>query len=109
MATITIPPKLARYPELSSALVNAVGLFVDQAKDGITRQELRAMLAQSSVIFVDIARHYDMTGEEKKALVDLALATLLSAVGPMLIDTAATVIANRLTAYELNAAVIATA
>lgn len=93
---ITVPPQLAKYPELSAALVNAIGLFVDDAKDGITRQEARKMLMQASTIFVDIARNYDLRGDEKKAIVDLALVILLDAVGGSLIDTAATVIAGLL-------------
>jgi hypothetical protein len=93
---ITVPPQLAKYPELSAALVNAIGLFVDDAKDGITRQEARKMLMQASTIFVGIARNYDLRGDEKKAIVDLALVILLDAVGGSLIDTAATVIAGLL-------------
>ena len=90
------------YPEILDEVRAAVayGRSLAADNDGITRQDVRSIFARTAPVLIEILRDYgSMTGQQKKAIVDAALAEVLLQLKPYLLDTASTVIASLLPWY----------
>lgn len=80
---LTIPAKLNGFPELQAAVVELTSNALEAADGGITYAEAQKILFSAAPVFVEIVRQYsDLSGEQKKQLVDEAMKHLLRAIGP---------------------------
>jgi hypothetical protein len=92
----------ASYPEVLEEVRAAVayGRSLAADADGLSRQDLRSIVARSAPVLIEILRGYEsMKKQQKKAIVDAALAEVLLQLKPYLIDTAAAIIASLLPWY----------
>lgn len=98
----TVDRSFASYPEILDEVLEAVayGRSLAADADGLTRQDIRLTIARTAPVLIEILRSYaSMTGQQKKALVDAALAEVLLQLEPYLLDTASTIIASLLPWY----------
>lgn len=86
---LTIPSALNGYPELQQAVIQLAGQAVDAFDDEIiTYEEAKSFLFKVAPILIEITRSYKtLSGEQKKGLVDAALAYIVKAIEPRVAGT----------------------
>jgi hypothetical protein len=95
MSLVSIPEQLWAYPELGKALVELTGDAIVKGQGGYTWPEIRSIAIQAAATYVTVAKSYSqLTGAQKAALVDLALASLLQHLEPLIIGTVATFVSS---------------